>query len=201
VSLGVLIAAPNLLDLLWPIFLLLGWERVAIVPGKTAFTPLDFISYPITHSLLGALGWATLFAVLYYSVAKYKRGAIVIWIGVVSHWFLDLIVHRPDLPIYPGGPRLGLGLWNSPVATVVIEDAMYLAGMWIYLRATRAKDGIGRYGFLSFAAVILLVYIAIIAGPPPSDVKTLAIATLFSWLFVIWAWWFDRHREVMNSAS
>jgi hypothetical protein len=195
-SLGALMAAPILLDLLWPIFLLLGWEQVRIEPGNTAFTPLNFVSYPISHSLVGALGWATLFALGYYWFAKYKRGAAVIWIGVVSHWFFDLMVHRPDLPIYPGGARFGLGLWNSPVATVILEDAMYLVGLYLYLRTTRARDKIGLYGFWSFTVVILLLYVLSIAGPPPPSVNSLAIVTLLSWLLVLWAWWFDRHREV-----
>jgi membrane-bound metal-dependent hydrolase YbcI (DUF457 family) len=94
---------------------------VRIEPGNTAFTPLNFISYPISHSLLAAIGWATLFALLYYAVKRYRAGAVLIWIGVVSHWVLDFVVHRPDLPLYPGGPRLGLGLWNSILATVIVE--------------------------------------------------------------------------------
>lgn len=197
-SLGMLMAAPLLLDLLWPIFLLLGWESVEIRPGSTAFTPLDFVWYPISHSLIGAVGWATLFALLYYAFTRHRREATVIWIGVVSHWFLDFIVHRPDLPIYPDGPLVGLGLWNSPAATVILEDAMYLAGIWIYQRLTRAKDATGRYGFWSFVVVILLLYIAVIAGPPPPNVTALAASALVAWLFVLWAWWFDRHRVVVN---
>ena len=109
---------------------------------------------------------------------------------------LDLIVHRPDLPIYPGGPRVGLGLWNFPPATVVVESVIYVASIWIYLRTTRANDGIGRYGFWSFVAFLALVYVANIVGPPPPSVKGLAVITLFIWLFVLWTWWFDRHREV-----
>ena len=138
-SLGTLIAAAVMLDLLWPVFVLLGWEQVRIEPGNTAFTPLNFISYPISHSLLAAIGWATLFALLYYAVKRYRAGAVLIWIGVVSHWLLDFVVHRPDLPLYPGGPRLGLGLWNSILATVIVEGLMYAAGVWIYLRVTERK--------------------------------------------------------------
>ena len=194
-SLGALMAAPLLLDLLWPIFLLLDWEQVRIEPGNTAFTPLEFIWYPITHSLAMSLVWATLFAGVYYLVTRYKRGALVIWIGVISHWFCDFIVHRPDLPIYRGGPRVGLGLWNHPLATVLVEGAMYVMAIWIYSRTTRPKDKIGTYGFWSFVVVIVLLYVAVIVGPPPPDVKTLIVAGFSSWLFVPWAWWFDRHRE------
>jgi len=100
-SLGVLMAAPTVLDLLWPIFLALGWEQVRVDPGNTAVTPLDFVSYPISHSLLTACGWGMLFALVYWLVSHYVRGAVVIALGVVSHWVLDFVTHRPDMPLYP----------------------------------------------------------------------------------------------------
>jgi hypothetical protein len=196
-SLGTLIAAAVMLDLLWPVFVLLGWEQVRVEPGATAFTPLNFISYPISHSLLAAIGWATLFALLYYAVKRYRAGAVLIWIGVVSHWVLDFVVHRPDLPLYPGGPRLGLGLWNSIFATVIVEGLMYAAGIWIYLRVTRAKDGIGKWGLWSFIVVVAATYVANIFSPPPPGVKTMvSVAIPFTWLLILWAWWADRHREI-----
>lgn len=194
-SLGALIAAASLLDLLWPIFILLGWEQVRIQPGNTAFTPLDFVSYPISHSLVAAIGWATLVALLYYLLARYGRGALLIWVGVVSHWVLDWISHRPDMPLYPGGPRFGLGLWNSVIATVIVEGLMYAIGVGIYLRVTRAKDGIGKWGFLSFVIAVSLVYVANIFSPPPPSVRMLGIGALALGVFmVLWAWWADRHR-------
>lgn len=195
-SLGTLIAAASLLDLLWPIFILLGWEQVRIQPGNTAFTPLDFVSYPISHSLAAAIGWATLFALLYFLVTRYGKGAILIWVGVVSHWVLDLVSHRPDMPLYPGGPRLGLGLWNSIAATVIVEGLMYVIGVGIYLRVTRPKDGIGRWGLLSFVIAVGAFYVANIFSPPPPSVNILAIGALVLSSFLIaWAWWADRHRE------
>jgi hypothetical protein len=199
-SLGVLMAAPNLLDLLWPIFLLLGWEQVRIDPGNTAFTPLDFVSYPISHSLLSACGWGALFAILYWAVTRYTRGAVVIAFSVVSHWILDFVTHRPDMPLYPGGARVGLGLWNSVPATMAVELAMYAAGAWLYLTATRARDRIGTYGVWAFLAFGLVAYVGNIAGPPPPDTRTLTIVTLTLWLVPLWAWWFDRHREVAGQA-
>src|SRR5947207_12830162 len=87
-SVGTLIAATELLDLLWPVFVLMGWERVEIDPRNTAFTPLNFVSYPISHSLVAAAGWATLFALIYYVVIRYQKGAVLIWFGVISHWVL-----------------------------------------------------------------------------------------------------------------
>jgi membrane-bound metal-dependent hydrolase YbcI (DUF457 family) len=194
-SLGALIAAPLLLDLLWPFFLLTGWERVRIEPGNTAFTPLAFIHYPWTHSLLATFGWAILYTLLYFFLTKYRTGAVYIFIGVLSHWFLDAVVHRPDLPLYPDGETLiGLGLWNSPAATIGIESALFIAGVWLYRSTTRAADKIGSYGFWAFVAFLVLIYIGNALGPPPADTFTLAIVALSVWLLVLWAWWFDRHR-------
>jgi len=185
-----------MLDLLWPIFILLGWEQVRIQPGITRFTPLDFVSYPISHSLVAALGWATLFALLYYALTRYGRGAIVIWVGVVSHWVLDWISHRPDMPLYPGGPLFGLGLWNSPVATVIVEGLMFAIGVWIYLRVTWPRDRIGGWALLSFVIIVALFYVANIFSPPPPSVRGLGIAALvLSFVLILWAWWADRHRE------
>src|SRR3974377_2065334 len=109
-SLGTLLAAAAFIDLLWPVFLLLGWERVRIAPGITAFTPLDFESYPISHSLLTCLGWALLFGGAYWAIKRYPRGALVVATLVVSHWILDAIAHRPDMPLTPfDAKRVGLG--------------------------------------------------------------------------------------------
>ena len=196
-SLATLIAAALLLDLLWPIFLLLQWERVKRAPGDTAFTPLNFVSYPLSHSLVAALGWATLFALVYYVIRRYAAGAIAIWIAVVSHWLLDFVTHRADLPLYPGSALFGLGLWNSVWATVVVEGLMFAIAVWIYVRVTRANDQIGRWGWRAFVLVISLVYVANMFTEPPSEVKPLAIGTLLLFLLVLaWAWWIDRHRQV-----
>lgn len=195
-SLGTLIAAAVLPDLLWPVFVLMGWEQVRIEPGNTAFTPLNFVSYPISHSLVAAIGWATLFAMLYYVFSRYRAGAFLIWVGVVSHWVLDWITHRPDMPLYPGGPRLGLGLWNSVAATVIVEGLIYAAGVWIYVRVTRAKDRVGRWGLWAYVVVVALLYVANILNPPPTSVKLMVIVAIpFTWLLILWAWWCDRHRE------
>ena len=196
-SLGTLIAAAVLLDLLWPIFVLLGWEQVRIAPSDTAFTPLEFVSYPISHSLAATIPWATLFGLLYYVFSRYARGAALVWIAVVSHWVLDFVSHRADMPLYPKGPRLGLGLWNSISATVLVEASMFAVAIWIYVRVTRAKDRIGKWGLWSFVAAVGLLYVANIFSPPPPGVKPMVIAAIvLSWLIIFWAWWLDRHREV-----
>ena len=195
-SLGALIAAPILLDLLWPIFLLVGWEHVSIEPNRNPFLRLAFDSYPISHGLLAVVGWATLFASLYFGFARYATGAIVVWLGVVSHWVLDVFVHRQDLPLYAGSRVVGLGLWNHRWPAIAVETAMLAAGIWIYLRQTKAKDKIGSYAFWGFIVLLLLAYAGATFGPPPPSVNKMAIGTLFTWLLIPWAWWFDRHREV-----
>ncbi|HEV8588041.1 MAG TPA: hypothetical protein VGQ72_04145 [Pyrinomonadaceae bacterium] len=196
-SLGVLIAAPILLDLLWPIFLLFKWEQVAVVANPNPFLRFDFVSYPISHGLVAAIGWATLFASIYYGLARYLAGTITIWIGVVSHWLLDYVVHRPDLPLYAGSSRLfGLGLWNHRWWTIAVETAMFVLGVSIYLFQTKAKDKIGTLAFWPFVVLLLAAYGMVAFGPPPSaNVKGIALGTLATVLLVLYAWWFDRHRE------
>ncbi len=197
-SLGWLIAAPLLLDLLWPIFLLAGWESVRIEPGITVVTPLDFVSYPISHSLLAASGWAVLLGGAYWAIRRYRRGALVIAAGVVSHWFLDWLVHRPDLPLYPGGPQFGLGLWNSVSATLALEALFFFGGVWLYARSTKPASPAGRWAWLAFVAFVTLVYAANLLGPPPEQVDQVAYVTLSLWLMPLWAWSFDRNRTVVG---
>lgn len=193
-SLGTLVLAAQLLDVLWPVFVLAGLERVEIRPGDTAFTPLAFEHYPISHSLAATLVWAALFGGLYAWIRRDRRGALVVAALVVSHWVLDWITHRPDLPLYPGGPLEGLGLWNSIAGTLIVEVTMFAAGLAVYLAATRANDALGRWNLWAFAAFLALAYLAAAFGPPPPDPRTLAWSTFGVWLLVAWAWWVDRHR-------
>ena len=199
-SLGLLVAAPQTLDLLWPIFLLLGLERVRIEPGNTAFTPLAFDSYPYSHSLVMALVWGALFASAYFFRTRQRRAAGLIAAAVVSHWVLDWITHRPDMPIAPwSATKIGLGLWNSVAGTIVVESAMFAAAVWIYARATRARDRTGAINLWVYVAVLAAMYIANIVGPPPPDVRSLAIVALGLWLLPLWAEWIDRHRRALTS--
>ncbi|HUI42415.1 MAG TPA: metal-dependent hydrolase [Terriglobia bacterium] len=197
-SLGTLLMAAEFLDLLWPIFLLLGIERVEIDPGNTVVTPLDFVSYPLSHSLLAAAGWAFLFAGVYWMVRRSGVGAFVVWALVLSHWVLDVVVHRPDLPLYPGSTRLyGWGLWNSRGATLLVEGLFYLGGVWSYHRATRARDAVGRYAFRTLIFFLAIIYLMNLFGPPPPNSHYVAVLGLGQWLIVLWAYWVDRHREAL----
>ncbi len=191
-SLGVLVAAPQLLDLLWPWFLLLGWERVHIEPANPPFLRLGFDSYPISHSLVMAAVWGLVFASIF------ARRARLWWIlvaAVVSHWVLDWVTHRPDLPLAPWrSPKAGLGLWYSTAATLAIEFAMFAAGVWLYVGTTRDRGRPGHLAVGLFAAVLALIYVGSVVGPPPPDVRVLATSALAIWLVPLWAWWIDRRN-------
>ena len=198
ISVGTLSAAAVFIDLLWPTFLLLGWERVSIAPGITAFTPLDFESYPYSHSLVACAGWAVLFGGAYWFRMRYVRGAFIIAMLVSSHWFLDALSHRADMPLTPfGSERVGLGLWNSIPATLIVETAMFVAALWLYSTFTRAKDAIGRWAFVGFVVLLTLLYIGSAFGSSPPSVAAIAWSGEGQWLFVALAAWFDRHREVI----
>jgi hypothetical protein len=194
-SLGTLFLAAQFVDLLWPTFLLVGLETVEIAPGITTVTPLDFTNYPITHSLVAALLWASLFAAAYYLLRRYPKGAWICGAAVLSHWLLDLLTHRPDLPLAPGTEaRAGLGLWNSLPATLVVEFAIFAIGVWLYLRSTRALDRSGSVALWSLVGFLLFIYLSNIFGPPPPSTAAIAWVGQTQWLLVIWAFWIDRHR-------
>jgi hypothetical protein len=196
VSLGTWLLSVQLLDLLWPIFLLLGWEHVRIHPGLMRMSALDFYDYPFTHSLVGALGWAVAFAAVYFALRRDGRIAALLGLGVLSHWLLDLLVHRPDLPIVPGrGPYVGMGLWDFPFLEIAVETLLYGLGIRLYLRATRARDASGRYGLFALLVLLVVVWLGGSLGPPPPSVGAIAWGALGQWLFVLWAYWIDRHRE------
>jgi len=198
-SLGTLFLAAQFVDLLWPTTLLLGLEHVAVVPGITRVTPLDFTDYPITHSLIAVVVWAALFAAVYVLATRYRIGAVVCGLAVISHWFLDLLVHRPDLPLAPeGSTRLGLGLWNSVPATLVLEIGVFSLGLYLYLRSTRAKDRTGSVALWLLVGFLGLVYAGNVFGPPPPSATAIAWAGQAQWLLVAWAYWVDHHRTAVG---
>jgi membrane-bound metal-dependent hydrolase YbcI (DUF457 family) len=195
-SLGTLILAAQLLDLIWPLFLLMGWERVHVVPGLMKASPFDFEHYPISHSLLAAMLWGALFGAGYHVFRRYPRGAAVIAVAVVSHWLLDVPMHRPDLPLSPGSTfKVGFGLWNSISATVVIELSLLATGVVMYTRVTRPRDRTGTRALAAMLAVLVVIFIAGFFGPPPPSERAVALFGLALWLFVPWGYWIDRHRE------
>jgi membrane-bound metal-dependent hydrolase YbcI (DUF457 family) len=196
VSLGTLFFAAQFVDLLWPTLLLLGVERVRIDPAATVVTPLAFDHYPISHSLLVSVGWALLIGGIYFLLRRDRRGALVLAGLVLSHWVLDLVVHRPDLPLYPGAAtNVGLGAWSSLPLTLAIELPLFALGVWLYTRATTPRDAIGRWGLAGLVAFLLVVYASNILGSPPPSATIIAWVGQAQWLLVIWAYWLDKHRS------
>ncbi|KAB2879426.1 hypothetical protein F9K33_09185 [bacterium] len=195
VSLGTLFLAAQFVDLLWPLLLLVGLEHVRIDPGNTILTPIDFYDYPISHSFIAAIVWSGVLGFLIFSIKRDKKSSFVVGLCVFSHWILDFITHRPDLPLaFDKDMYFGLGLWNSPIGTILIELGLFMTGTLIYVRATKSIDRVGVYGFWSLLSVLLLIYVSNFLGPPPPNEFALAIVANAAWLFVIWAYWVDRHR-------
>jgi membrane-bound metal-dependent hydrolase YbcI (DUF457 family) len=198
-SLGTLLLAAELVDLIWPTFLMLGIETVRVVPGITAVTPLEFTSYPWTHSLVMGVVWAALFAALYSFFRRYPRGAMVLAALVLSHWVLDVVSHRADMPIWPGGgPKIGLGLWYYLPATLVVEGLMFALGIWVYATNTEPVDTIGRYSFTAFVIALAAMYLSNVFGPPPPSVSAIATLAQGQWILIAWGYWLDRHRVAIR---
>ena len=195
VSLGTLFLACQFADLLWPTLVVMGMERVEIDPGNTLMTPLDFVSYPYSHSLVMMLVWSVVFALLYRTFRRGTAGAVVVGALVFSHYLLDVLTHRPDMPITVGGTaRLGFGLWNFPGTTLAVESVLFLSGIAMYVSVTRERDRAGKIGLLALVATLVAIYFAALYGPPPPNARAVAMAGHLSWLFVFWAYWLDRHR-------
>lgn len=199
VSLGWLFLAAQFIDLLWPSLLLLGLERVSIVPGITTVTPLLFEHYPISHSLLTVLLWAVLVGGGYFLLRRERTGALVLGALVVSHWLLDLVVHRPDLPLIPGSAvMVGLHAWSSLPLTLVLEGGLFALGVWLYCRVTAPRDAVGRWGLVALVAFLLLIYVGNLFGAPPPNVAAIGWLGQAQWLLVLWGYWVDRHRQAVR---
>jgi membrane-bound metal-dependent hydrolase YbcI (DUF457 family) len=199
-SLGTLVGAAVFLDLVWPIFVLAGAEMVRIDPGNTAFTPLDFVHYPFTHGAVAVMLWSAALGALVLARTGDGRGAAVVGALVASHWVLDLVTHRPDLPLLWSEPKVGLGLWNSVPATLAVELAIFAAGVALYVRATRPRDRAGGIALWALVLFLLVVYAANVLGPPPPSARAVAVAGLAQWLFVPWGAYIDRHRSARETS-
>lgn len=195
INLGVLFIAAQLLDLLWPILLIAGVEHVRLAPGITRFTPLDFYDYPISHSILMVLLWGVIAGAGWLLFRHDRMEALVLGLLVVSHAVLDVITHRPDIPLHPGeSAKIGMGLWNSVPGTLIVELSLFAAGVFLYVRGTRARDRIGSIALWTLIAFLLLIYAGNVLGPPPPNVDAIGWAGLAMWLLVAWGAWADRHR-------
>ena len=201
-SLGLLFGAAQLADLLWPPLLLAGVERASVRPGDTAFTPLAFEHYPWSHSLLMLTVWGALLGGVYAWRRGDRRAALVLAALVASHWLLDWVTHRPDMPLVPGaGPKLGLGLWNNVAATLAVEGVLFAVCVWVYSQATVPRDRAGRWGWIALVAFLALLQAANVVSPPPPNMTAVAVGGLLLWLPVLWGAWIDRHRSSASAAA
>jgi len=181
IPLWVLFIAVQLLDVLWAPFVLLGIEKVRIVPGITASNPLDLYYMPYTHSLLAAIGWSVVAFLAYRFAVRPRpappRVAAIVGLAVFSHWVLDFLVHRPDLPLYDNTAKVGLGLWNLPAVAFGLEVVLLFGGMWLYFRLGTVR----RTAMLVFGAVMLGIQAYVFFGPPPASDQAAAATALIAY--------------------
>jgi hypothetical protein len=197
-SLGTLFFASQFIDLLWPILLLLGIEQVKIDPGNTVVTPLEFTHYPYSHSFLTVVIWALLLGITYFIVKRNKALSLYLGAIVLSHWLLDLIVHRPDLPLIPWLEiKTGFGLWNSLSGTIIVEGMIFISGVFFYVKTTNALNKKGIYGLWGLVLVLIILYISNLFGPLPPSTEAIAYSGLLQWLFILLAFWIDRNRKTV----
>ena len=203
VSLGILFLACQLADLIWPNLVLLGIEHLSIEPGATVMTPLDFSSYPYSHSLVALLVWASIFALLYMALSRSgHKAAVVVAALVFSHWVLDVLSHRPDMPITLGeASKIGVGLWNYPLIAIPVELLLFATGVWIYSRCTKPRNRKGSIGLWALVLFLLIIYLANVLGPPPPSTAAVAWSAQAMWLIVAWGFWVDRHRAASDLSN
>ena len=197
--LGTLFVAAQLIDIAFFCFVTMGIEHMRFVPGITAMNPMDLYDMPYTHSLLGTLVWALAFGGLIAVVSQpsvRRTAGIIAAMAVVSHWFLDLLVHRPDLSLYDHHVMMGLGLWNHPASTMILELGLLLFGFWTYLRASRPIGPNGRRAPWIMLFVLLVFQAINWFGPPPTTVIPSALLALFAYavLALLAAWMGDKRR-------
>ncbi|WP_276389421.1 metal-dependent hydrolase [Eudoraea chungangensis] len=189
-SLAIMFIAVQLLDLIWPILVLLGIESLSIDPGNTKLTHLNFEFYPYSHSLFMALMWSIIFGLCYLLFTKNKKGSLILGALVMSHWILDFITHRPDLPIAPFSDlKVGLGLWNYPVLETILELSLFGIGAFLYFKSPNFKRKIAFWLLVLF---LLIVHMMNLLSPPPPSVVAVAWSANLMWLIVIWAWWIEK---------
>lgn len=197
VSLGPLMAASYGLDLLWPVFSLAGLETFRIEPGATAFTPIAFDYYPLSHSLLMSLVWGLAAGLLTARLTRSARAGWVVGALVPSHWVLDAITHRRDLPLWPGAsPMVGLGLWNSIPATFAVEGLLFVTGIVVFLRTSRASDRAGAIALWALLGLLTIIWVSGPYAPLPPHSTAVSVTALALLVFPLWAGWADRHRHI-----
>jgi len=199
IPLWVLFLAVQFLDILWAPFILFGIEKVRIVPGITASNPLDLYYMPYTHSLVAALVWSCAGGLAYQLVVRpaRRRASAVVGFAVFSHWILDFVVHRPDLPLFDDSAKVGLGLWNAPALAFGLEAALLFGGIWLCLRGRLARSP----GTLAFGVLMLAIQAYVFFGPPPTSDRAAASTALIAYaIFAIAIWWLQDRRAITEAA-
>lgn len=200
VSLGTMFIATQFVDILWPFFLIADVEHVNIVPGYTKMNAFEFIHYPYTHSLLMGLVWGIVLGAIYWLIKKDIKGSVVVGLGVLSHWFLDLIVHVTDLPFTPWGEtKVGMGLWNHVAVTLILEGLIFAVGVYFYASTTKAKNKIGGWGLWVLVALLVLFSISSLVTPPPTGPLMNMFISFNALMAIIigLAYWIDANREAV----
>jgi membrane-bound metal-dependent hydrolase YbcI (DUF457 family) len=208
-SLAVLFLAVQLLDILFALFVLLGIEKLRIVHGYTAYNPYDLYWMPYTHSFLGALLWSAATALVTLVAARHLRSrdrriaAGVLGAAVFSHFLLDVPMHTRDMPLGfdSSSPKIGLGLWNHPVAAVAAELLVLAAGLAVYQKTTRPKSR--GYGIAStvFAVALALIAVATPLMPDPPSDRAFAVQALAMYgILAAAAGVIDRGRVARDAA-
>jgi hypothetical protein len=193
IPLWVLFLATQLLDVLWAPFVLLGIEKVRIVPGITAANPLDLYYMPYTHSLVAALAWSFVGGLVYRLVARSAspRTAVLVGLAIFSHWVLDFLVHRPDLPLYDNTAKVGLGLWNHPAIALGLEAVFLFGGLWLCL-GSRIRRSLGT---IVFAVLMLALQVYVFLGPPPPSDRAAAWTGLIGYVVLAAVIWLLKDRR------
>ena len=208
VSLGTLFIASQLVDVLWGLFLVLGWEHVRMLADDNPLLRFQFYDYPISHSLLGVLAWSLAAAALYYSwptrdTSRHWQAAALVGATVASHWVLDLVVHVPDLPLAGNdSPKLGLGLWNHFELSVAVELVLLATGAAVYIRGRSRRHPV-RPARLGLVLLLLVgMYAASLFGPPPPSIAAIGLGDVGFLLFMgLLAAWADRPASAAELAT
>jgi membrane-bound metal-dependent hydrolase YbcI (DUF457 family) len=189
-SLAMMFLAVQWLDLVWPILVLFGIESLSIDPGNTKLTHLSFDFYPYSHSLLAAFFWSLILGSSYFFFTKNRRGSLIMGGLVMSHWVLDWITHRPDLPLSPFSvTKVGLGLWNYPIIEIALEVLVYGLGAFLYFKSSSFKRKISFWILIAF---LLVIHLMNLFGPPPPNTMAVAWSANLMWLIILWAWWIEK---------
>lgn len=192
---GTLLLAANLPDVLFPPLFLAGVEKAMVSADTARLMPFDFPHYPWSHSLLMVAVWGALLGGAFWIKNRNLAEAGVILLAALSHWALDFISHRPDMPLWPAGAGYGLGLWDSLPGILAVEGGIFIGGTALFLSASKAKDRTGKWAFWGLVLFLVPLYFLSLFSPPPADMKAFGYSGIAGqFILASWGYWIDRHR-------